>query len=80
MGEDAHGAKEIVAGYDRIAERYAAWATGVRIEERERYTHVILDALPAGAAVLELGCGSGVPTTQRLAARFTVTGVDISAR
>ena len=50
------------------------------IDERERYTHVLLDALPAGAAVLELGCGAGIPTTQRLAARFAVTGVDISAR
>ena len=30
--------------------------------------------------MLELGCGAGVPTTQRLAERFAVTGVDISAR
>ena len=29
--------------------------------------------------MLELGCGAGVPDTQRLAARFRVTGVDISA-
>ena len=28
--------------------------------------------------MLELGCGAGVPDTQRLAARFQVTGVDIS--
>lgn len=28
--------------------------------------------------MLELGCGAGVPTTQRLAARFKLTGVDIS--
>jgi len=28
--------------------------------------------------VLELGCGSGAPDTQRLAARFRLTGVDIS--
>jgi len=30
--------------------------------------------------VLELGCGQGTPTTRLLAERFTVTGVDISAR
>jgi SAM-dependent methyltransferase len=30
--------------------------------------------------VLELGCGGGGPTTQRLAARFRLTGIDISAR
>jgi SAM-dependent methyltransferase len=33
-----------------------------------------------GAEVLDLGCGSGVPTTQQLAEKFCVTGVDISAR
>jgi SAM-dependent methyltransferase len=72
--------KRIVAdGYDRIAERYLAWgATGVREAERDCYTAVLLDALPIGATVLELGCGAGIPTTQRLAERFAVTGVDIS--
>jgi len=74
--------KQIVAnGYDRIAERYLAWgATGVRIHERDYYTDVLLDALHGGAALLELGCGAGIPTTQRLAERFAVTGIDISAR
>jgi SAM-dependent methyltransferase len=73
--------KEIVArGYDRIAEQYATWAAGVRVAERERYTQLLLTTLSAGAAVLELGCGAGTPTTQRLAERFAVTGVDISER
>jgi SAM-dependent methyltransferase len=77
-----HDAKRVVAdGYDRIAERYLAWgATGIREAERDSYTTVLLDALPVGASVLELGCGAGVPTTQRLAERFAVTGIDISAR
>lgn len=73
--------KEIVAqGYDRIAKRYAEWSPGVRVEERERYTAMLLDSLPEGADILEIGCGSGVPTTQRLARRFQVTGVDLSAQ
>lgn len=73
--------KEVVArGYDRIAERYATWAAGVRVRERDRYTTVLLEALPAEAAVLELGCGAGIPTTRQLAERFAVTGVDISSR
>jgi SAM-dependent methyltransferase len=74
--------KRIVAdGYDQIAERYLAWgATGVREAERDCYTTVLLDALPAGATLLELGCGAGIPTTGRLAERFAVTGIDISAR
>jgi SAM-dependent methyltransferase len=73
--------KQIVAdGYDRIAERYCAWASQVRQEERAKYMAVLLDTLPVGAAVLELGCGAGLPTTRQLAARFNVTGVDLSAR
>jgi SAM-dependent methyltransferase len=76
-----HDPKRVVAdGYDQIAEQYAAWAAGVRIRERDHYTTLILDTLPEGATVLELGCGAGLPTTQRLAERFAVTGVDISAR
>lgn len=31
-----------------------------------------------GARVLDLGCGSGVPATQEMARRWSVTGVDIS--
>ena len=73
--------KEIVQnGYDRIAEKYTAWTKTVRIEERERYTDFILNNLAIGSKVLELGCGSGDPTTIRLAEHFSVTGVDISQK
>lgn len=73
--------KRIVAeGYDRAAERHAAWAQGTRVDERARYTALILDRLPEGAAVLELGCGNGIPVARALAERFAVTGVDLSAR
>jgi ubiquinone/menaquinone biosynthesis C-methylase UbiE len=79
--ERARDPKEVVAaGYDAIAERYTAWAGTVRVAEREKYTRLLLDRLPEGTQVLELGCGAGIPTTQRLAERFAVTGVDISAR
>jgi len=71
--------KEIVAsGYDAVAERYAAWSAGDRA--RRRYTDLVLDALPDGARVLDLGCGAGTPTAERLATRFEVTGVDVSRR
>ncbi|HUX75328.1 MAG TPA: class I SAM-dependent methyltransferase [Anaerolineae bacterium] len=73
--------KQVVKeGYDCIAERYLEWARTNRAEERARYTSVLLDELPRGAKVLDLGCGAGVPTTQQLAQRFEVTGVDFSAR
>jgi SAM-dependent methyltransferase len=67
-------------GYDRIAARHAEWAQRTRTAERERYADVLLNELPAGASVLELGSGVGVPTTRRLAMRFRVTAVDLSKR
>src|SRR5260370_13169921 len=74
------GPKRIVAaGYDRIAARHAAWATQTRAEERARYTALLLETLPEGADVRELGCGDGGPTTCALADRFMLTGVDLSA-
>lgn len=70
----------VTRGYDAIAEQYLAWSATVRVAERERYTRLLLDTLPTGAAVLELGCGAGIPTTKRLADRFAVTSVDLSLR
>lgn len=73
--------KEIVShGYDRIAERYVDWSVGPGLEQREKYLALLMERLPEGAAVLELGCATGLLTTRRLAERFRVTGVDISAR
>jgi SAM-dependent methyltransferase len=73
--------KQLVArSYDAIANVHAQWACTVRDGERTRYTAELLDRLPAGAAVLDLGCGAGVPTTRALAERFDVTGVDIASR
>src|SRR5205085_2724325 len=73
--------KEIVArGYDSLAERHAEWSAGVRAEERERYTRLLLDLLPAGARLLELGCGVGLPTTARLAERYAVMVVEFLLR
>jgi ubiquinone/menaquinone biosynthesis C-methylase UbiE len=67
-------------GYDQIAERYAAWAAQVWSDERARYTNLIIRNLSDGAEVLELGCAGGGQTTQALAERFNLTGVDLSAR
>ena len=72
--------KQIVAqGFDQIGERYVEWSRHTRVEERERYTALIVDSLQQGASVLDIGCGAGIPTTATLAEHFTVTGVDISA-
>jgi cyclopropane fatty-acyl-phospholipid synthase-like methyltransferase len=69
----------VEAGYDRVAKAYLSSkdaedpATLAALEELER-------ELPPGAAVLDLGCGAGVPVTRWLAQRFAVTGVDLSAK
>jgi SAM-dependent methyltransferase len=67
-------------GYDRMADRYAAWAATVRDAARERTTARLLALLPPAAAVLDLGCGNGLPTAHRLIdAGHRVTAVDHSA-
>ena len=80
MSEQHRIALRVVAdGYDRIAARYAQWLAHEVVDEiRPRYTQVLLDGLPPGARVLELGCGGGGPTTRLLAERFSLTGVDLS--
>jgi SAM-dependent methyltransferase len=70
--------KEVVRkGYDQIARRYLEWdaTSPARID----YLQKLFELLPEDGWVLELGCGSGVPCTQRLAERAHVTAVDISA-
>jgi cyclopropane fatty-acyl-phospholipid synthase-like methyltransferase len=47
-------------------------------DPRREWEDELVSRLLDGARVLELGCGAGVPDTQRLAARFHVTGVDVS--
>ena len=81
MGKDRREAMSVVEqGYDRIAERYADWTGDSWHSERGRYGSLLIEQLPRGAAVLELGCGTGVPVTRELARHFVVTGVDLSAR
>ncbi len=72
--------EEIVAtGYDHMAASYLRAkdpADPLVIAALER----LAARLAPSAAVLDLGCGAGVPATQWLAQRFAVTGVDVSAR
>ena len=70
----------VETGYDRMAESYLATKN-----PQDPMTLAVLESLsaelPPGAAVLDLGCGAGVPVTRWLAAQgLTLTGVDISAR
>jgi SAM-dependent methyltransferase len=72
---------QIVAdGYDAMGETFAAWREEIVGDPRAEWEDELVSRLEDGARVLELGCGSGTPETTRLAQRFAVTGVDISAR
>lgn len=72
--------KRIVArGYDAVAERFAEWQQGVVGDQRARFVAELLDRLPHGADILELGCGAAIESTQLLAGRGRLVGVDISA-
>ena len=68
----------VADGYDRISDAYTRDAETTRAGERDAYTRRLFGIVPAGAQVLDLGCGAGVPTTRLLAERYAVTGVDIS--
>jgi SAM-dependent methyltransferase len=75
--------KEIVrAGYDKISYTYRGDAIDPSNPEHLRYTdwvNELLTVVSAQAAVLDLGCGNGIPTTKLLAdSGRRVTGVDIS--
>jgi cyclopropane fatty-acyl-phospholipid synthase-like methyltransferase len=66
-------------GYDEIGERFVAWRDQIVGDPRREWEEELVSRLRDGARVLELGCGGGMPDTQRLARRFQVTGVDVSA-
>lgn len=71
---------EIVAkGYDEIADAFADWRNRIEDDPRREWADDLVTRLPAGARVLELGCGSGSSETIELASRFSLVGVDVSS-
>jgi ubiquinone/menaquinone biosynthesis C-methylase UbiE len=70
--------RTVQAGYDAISERYLAWGCEIEGDPRRRFLEELARPLPEKDRVLDLGCGAGVPSTQALAGRFEVTGVDVS--
>jgi SAM-dependent methyltransferase len=69
----------VAAGYDRIADRYLEWSALRPSPARQSALDLTDDLIPAGADVLELGCGAGIPMTVRLAAGRRLTGIDLSS-
>jgi 2-polyprenyl-3-methyl-5-hydroxy-6-metoxy-1,4-benzoquinol methylase len=75
--------KQIVrSGYDKISRTYRGDTFDRDDPAMARYAQWVgelVALVPAGSAVLDLGCGNGVPVAQLLAqAGFGVTGVDLS--
>ena len=68
--------KMVKNGYDAIAERYLT--DRKRDSEDVRLLGELVRRLPAGARVLDAGCGAGIPVTRILSKTFVVTGVDFS--
>src|SRR6266513_1285908 len=63
--------------YDRISSAYRG-DTLPRDRGYFRWLAVLMPYLQQGEAVLDLGCGCGVPMAQELAQLCHVTGIDIS--
>lgn len=68
--------------YDHIAEQWHANTQGQAYLERVLgYVDRILDGLPSGAKVLDLGCGTGNPIARYIVQRgYDVIGVDESKK
>lgn len=70
--------KIVAMGYDEMAADYGSWTLRHERPDRAKYTELLMQNLPEGADLLELGCGPGDPTTKTLAQRYNVTANDIS--
>jgi cyclopropane fatty-acyl-phospholipid synthase-like methyltransferase len=65
------------AGYDEIGEKYHSWSHAGEV--RLGFVRRVLDRLPAGRTVVDLGCGPGDPATRLLSEHHHVIGIDLSA-
>lgn len=67
--------------YDAIADKYTAWAMK-NADIRIGYLETLLGLLRDHRDVLEIGCGAGIPTTEKLlahSASFRITANDLSS-
>jgi len=71
--------KDVVrTGYDAVSYAYRADTEDNDCAEYLEWLEQLVPSLQPGAAILDLGCGNGIPVARRLAEAFEVTGVDIS--
>ena len=86
VAERARQRELVRRGYDAISVAYrsddgaAARSSGEDVSRYAGWVAELAGLLPAGATVLDLGCGAGIPATQELAGHgLRVVGVDFSA-
>jgi SAM-dependent methyltransferase len=70
---------EYSATYDALAPRWDGWSGEIMPDVRAAWARQIEVVVSEGERVVELGCGTGVPVGEWLAARYEYTGVDASA-
>lgn len=68
----------VAMGYNEMAGDYGNWTLKHEREDRQKYTQLLLDTVPDGSDLLEMGCGPGDPTTKLLSKHYNVTANDIS--
>jgi cyclopropane fatty-acyl-phospholipid synthase-like methyltransferase len=69
----------VARGYDAAAERYERLEDGANWP-RLRRLRALLELVPDGARVLDVGCGNGVPSLREIARRHVAVGIDVSRR
>ncbi|MBK8046512.1 MAG: methyltransferase domain-containing protein [Anaerolineales bacterium] len=67
------------AGYDKVSYAYRDETFDYARSGYHTFLNWLEPRLDAGARILDLGCGCGIPVAQVLSEKFQVTGVDISA-
>jgi len=71
--------QEIVRnGYNRGSYAYRLDSAPDDYGPYAEWVDLLVSLVPAGAPVVDLGCGCGLPATKLLARNFDVTGVDLS--
>ena len=68
----------VAAGYDAVANEYAALEQPGNEWPRLRLLRKVLARIPLGVTVLDLGCGNGVPALVEIARSHEAVGVDLS--
>jgi cyclopropane fatty-acyl-phospholipid synthase-like methyltransferase len=76
---DDEPSRIVAAGYDRVADRYERLEQDGAEWPRLRRLRELLLQVPERGAVLDLGCGNGLPALREIARRHVATGVDVSA-